>query len=91
MNTLEATDTDILASLDFDPACRSRNHDAARDGCVPGEPATYWVIAPCCGPRYMICAGRRRSLAQFDTIRCLGCRRETPTDWWRFPLIGGDR
>jgi hypothetical protein len=68
-------DTNVLLDLDFDhtPACEGQHHaDGTNDwGHNPAQSASWVMVAPCCGPKMLICDARRAFiLSQYKGMHC---------------------
>lgn len=87
--TATVTDTTVLDALDFTIGCGAPFHETAGKGCVPGEPATRLLVAPCCGARLYICEGRAQYLRTVaTTIHCSKCGLDHPNTAYRLVPIG---
>ena len=85
---LEQTAT--IEHLDWEPPCEGLDHARALHGHQPGQAASYMLIAPCHGPRIMICAARRNYLLGLGLLRCNVCKVETLVErWLMVPIDGG--
>lgn len=92
-NLLErvAVDLDIrlnqLGHLEWEPTCQGETHNRGLHGHNPEQPAAYYVIAPCHGPRIMICNSRANYLRTRGLLKCSICKIETLIERWRFEPI----
>jgi hypothetical protein len=86
--TLLGADTTVLNALDFTITCGAPYHQDGGKGCIPGDPASRLIVAPCCGPRLYVCEGRATYLRTVaTTIHCSKCGRDHPNTAYRFPPI----
>jgi hypothetical protein len=73
---MNSTETDTLDAVDFDPVlpCEDGLHYTSTGGCVAEMPGEFWMVAPCCDGRAVVCDGRRAYL-QGPTVAQIMCAR----------------
>jgi hypothetical protein len=88
--TAEATIT--LTDYEFVPRYECEDRRAHANGQAhhdPTQPASYHMIAPCCGSRALICKARRDYLTgpTCGDIHCTRCDLMHPPGTYRFELL----
>lgn len=84
-------DVDPLPGLDFRPTFQCEDGRHARGICyhTPDQPGEWFMFAPCCGGRAIICRSRKEYLSgpTCAEIRCTRCDLKHPPHTYRFELI----
>ena len=75
-------DVDPVILMEFTPEleCEGYDHHRGIHGHVPDSPGAFFVTAPCCGPKVVVCAPRVAAMRFNGLLTCHTCRREHLTE-----------
>lgn len=88
-DTIVGVDVELVIDplRDFEPGCDSPNHGKVSWHGKDHEPATHYVVRPCCGSLTFSCPTWVN--LDVDYRKCLFCGLVTPPRMWVFIPLGG--